>query len=703
MLKKVEQWLDQQKNNHLLRLACLFAEELSDPTLKENLVEKGLAIASELKQLRCDNETLAAALIYPAFTHKKSNDVLNKIDSVIIKLLIGVCRMDTIDHISLRASEFSQQKNFIDNLRKMLLAMVDDIRIVLIKLAERLVTLRLLRYESHSLQKDTAQKVMNLYAPLANRLGIGQLKWQMEDLAFRYLDPDNYCMISKSLKKRRIEREKYISDFIQQLEKLFLDNHIKNFNVSGRAKHIYSIYRKIQRKQVDFSQIYDTSAVRILVCTLEDCYTILGIVHSLWQPISKEFDDYIAKPKDNGYRSIHTAIIGPESHNLEIQIRTYEMHEQSELGVAAHWKYKEGKKIVSDFEEKISWLRELIDWQKEISPSAKWQKVFESRVYVFTPSGDVIDLEAGATPLDFAYHIHTEVGHRCRGAKVNGKMSPLIRALKTGDCVEILTAKEGYPSRDWLTLGYLKTRQAKSKVRHWFYKKDRESQVAAGEAIWEKEYPKTNFPKQALNQIYSSFNLTSVTDLLAAIGAGDIGIQSVLNRLRAQKKTSETQTFFAPIVIPQTKISSSSLEGMGNLLTQLARCCQPIPGDPITGYITQGRGITIHRKDCFNIKHILKYYPQRVIIIQWDESLPKQQYPVDVRIIADNQPDIIRYVTNTVNNEKISILGLNSYINKVENHCYISLTIEIPNLESLDKVFKSLQKNPQIFCLKRKR
>ncbi|ACJ18043.1 RelA/SpoT family protein [Coxiella burnetii] len=714
MLEKAEEWLattEPQQDTDLLKRASVLAEKLAstyETPAHEVLIEKGLAIASLLQPLHCDSETLAAALLYPTVTQSgiSQEALTDQIGKSVAKLLMGTKRMETIDGMLIRSSGFSQQQNFVDNLRKMLLAMVDDVRIVLIKLSERLTTLRYSRHQPISEQKDIAQKIMDLYAPLANRLGVGQFKWQMEDWAFRYLNPNEYSLISKSLNMRRVEREKYIEKLIEYLEGIFHGSDIEKYNISGRAKHIYSIFRKIQRKQVDFSEIYDTSAVRILVSSLEDCYTALSIVHALWEPIAKEFDDYIAKPKDNGYRSIHTAVIGPEGHNVEIQIRTYGMHEEAELGVAAHWKYKEGKKVASDYEEKINWLREVMDWQKEVSPDVKWRQIFEDHLYVFTPNGDVIDLEAGATPLDFAYRIHTEIGHRCRGARVNGKMVPLTRTLKTGDCVEILMAKESNPSRDWLTLGYLKTRQAQNKVRHWFHKKDREKQAAVGESIWEKTYPKAGLLKNDLNQIYSAFNFSSITDLLAAIGSGDIGIQTILNRLRALKIGDEK----TPLESPVREVASASpkagafisIEGIGNLLTQLARCCQPIPGDPIIGYITKGRGITIHHQACVNIQQAIKYRPQRVTAVQWGDSFP-QQYPVDIDIVAHDRAGVIRDISNCIADEKVAILGLNSRVDKLENRYYIHLTIEIKNLEALEKIIKRLQQLPDILFLKRRR
>lgn len=714
-------WLQNLQNTdvELLTQACFTAHTLADEyeiAKQESFIESGLAIATQLQSLNSDNQTVAAAIIFPAYQHTSlTKDALSTlIDEPILKLLIGTKRMEIIDAMSKKDSAFTIQRNLIDNLRKMLLAMVDDIRIVLIKLAERLITLKSLRQQTSAQQQLVATQIMDIYAPLANRLGIGQFKWQMEDWAFRYLDPENYSAISKSLNMRRVDREKYIHQIIEQIKNLFADAHIQNLTIAGRPKHIYSIYRKIQRKHIDINQVYDTSAVRILVPTIEDCYTALSIIHSTWHHIPAEFDDYIARPKPNGYRSIHTAVIGPDNHPVEIQIRTNDMHNESELGIAAHWKYKEGKKAASSYEEKIVWLRNVMGWQKELSQETSrdslYQKIFEDRVYVFTPKGDVIDLRAGATPLDMAYHIHTDVGHRCRGAKVNNVMVPLTHRLKTGDHVDILTIKSGHPSRDWInpTLGYLKTDHAKAKVRHWFHQQGYQKNIVAGTTLWEKTYHKAGLPKNVLEKIYTQFNLKSVNDLLAAIGAGDIGIQTILNRLRALTPAqSELVESELPIQRQSTLIHRDSgaylgIEGIGNLLTQLARCCQPIPGDPIIGYITKGRGITIHHQNCFNIKQAEKFRTHRIIAVNWGKELP-QKYPVDLVIEADDRSGLLRDVSNVIADEHIPILALTGSADKLHNRAYINLTIEISSLDILDKINKRLKQMPEIILIKRRR
>lgn len=655
-------WLEHvpTAEQEVLTHACEIAYALAE----ESFIERGLAIATELQALKPDPQTLATAIIYPAYRQSQlSPENLEKlIDPALLKLLIGTRRMEVIDSMSKKEKAFNEQRNLIDNLRKMLLAMVDDIRVVIIKLAERLVALKSLRKQSADEQKLLGQQVMDIYAPLANRLGIGQFKWQMEDWAFRYLDPENYHSISKSLKMRRTDREEYIHRLIEQIKNLFANTKMENIHIAGRPKHIFSIYRKLQRKHIDINQIYDTSAVRILVPSIEDCYSALGIIHTEWQPIAAEFDDYIAKPKTNGYRSIHTAVIGPDNHPVEIQIRTSDMHKESELGVAAHWKYKEGKKIAASYEEKILWLRDVMGWQKELTQETKssanlYQKIFEDRVYVFTPKGDVLDLRAGATSLDMAYLIHTEIGHRCRGAKVNGVMVTLTYALKTGDRVEILTTKSGHPSRDWMNphLGYLKTEHALAKVRHWFHQQNSHENIPTPE---EKVTPKS---------VPTKFELPKSTHATRHNAGAYIGI-----------------------------------EGIGNLLTQLARCCRPIPGDPIIGYITQGRGISIHHQNCFNIKQALKSRSHRIIAVNWGKALPKK-YPVDLVIETDDRPALLRDISNIIADEQIPILALNCHVDKLHNRAFINLTIEISGLDSLNKITRRLKQLPEISVIKRRR
>ncbi|MFV1974112.1 MAG: bifunctional (p)ppGpp synthetase/guanosine-3',5'-bis(diphosphate) 3'-pyrophosphohydrolase, partial [Thiohalobacterales bacterium] len=487
-----------------------------------------------------------------------------------------------------------------ESLRKLLLAMAADVRVVLIKLADRLHNLRTLRHLDPERQRRIAAETLDIYAPLANRLGIWQIKWELEDLALRYLEPAAYQELAGQLDEKRVGREAYIGEVIELLN-AELDTAGIQAKVSGRPKHIYSIYRKMQHKQVDFAQIFDMRAVRVIVNEEKDCYAALGIVHGLWRHIPKEFDDYIANPKENRYRSLHTAVIGPESRTLEVQIRTEEMHRHAEFGVAAHWRYKEGGSSESDYEEKIAWLRQLLEWHDEERSASDFvdrfrSEAFQDRVYVLTPQGRIIDLPRGATPLDFAYAVHSEVGHRCRGAKVNGRIVPLTYPLNNGEQVEVLTTKQGAPSRDWLNahLGYLHTSRAKSRVRAWFKQQDFEHNVAAGRSILDRELHRLGITGLAVDKLSDRFKHRQVDDFLAAIGRGDINtgqLASAINELvPGQDKVPRSRGRSArkkPARIP----GGVSISGVGNLMTTMGRCCHPVPHDPIVGYITRGRGV----------------------------------------------------------------------------------------------------------------
>jgi GTP pyrophosphokinase len=511
---------------------------------------------------------------------------------------------------------------------------------------------------------------------------------------------------------RRKDRENHIHNIVQEL-KLLLDHAgIKHAKITGRAKHIYSIYRKIQHKHVNFEKIYDASAVRILVPTLEDCYTTLSVVHNTWTHIPEEFDDYIAKPKANGYQSIHTAVSNDHDLVFEIQIRTFAMHESSELGIASHWKYKEKDSATPEkqYEQKINWLRELMDWQRELTqedPQHKdlYSKIFKDQIYVFTPDNDVLDLAAGATPLDFAYHVHTQVGHRCKGAKVNGHIVPLSHALQTGDRVEIITGKEPHPSRDWLSQnsGYLKTHHARVKVRHWFRQLNHEQHVAHGEELWEKAHRRYHFSKDALKKAAKLFGFETNERFLSEVGSGHLGIQTVVHRLLGSPEPSSAHEPVVPTTTqaPPHHISEMNIEGVDGLLMQLARCCQPIPGDEIIGYITKGRGITIHHKNCRNIQQALQYRSQRTIHVNWSGASLKK-FSVDLFIEAEDRPGLIRDISNIIANEHIPILRLNTQVNTLENRCFIQTSLQVSSLTTLADIIRKIELTPSIQSVMRK-
>jgi GTP pyrophosphokinase len=602
----------------------------------------------------------------------------------------------------------------------MLLAMVEDIRVVLIKLAESVYLLRMARFLTADAQVSLARQMLHLYAPLANRLGLSQLKWELEDRAFRYLNPSAYKEISHSLNQSLIEREQYIARMTKQLQDWLVAAHIKKTEIAGRAKHIYSIYRKMTRKHVGYDQIYDVNALRVLVPTIEDCYTVLSIVHTQWEPIKKEFDDYIATPKPNGYRSIHTAVFADEGRLLEIQIRTLDMHHESELGGAAHWRYKEGAQQGTSYDAKIAWLRQILEWQKELTTETgestkQHSSLFEDRAYVFTPDGKIIDLPQGATPLDFAYHIHSEVGHRCRGAKVNGHIVPLTSALHTGDRVEILTTKHPAPSRDWLNphLGYLKTSRARAKVHHWLKLQDFDKNAAEGRSILDKELARLGIDKPDYDKLASYLNFKKQEDIFAALGAGDIRLSQVLNGIQAILVPAKRTVDHSVLPIKTIKKSASAstghseiyIQGVGNLVTQLAKCCKPLPGEPITGYITQGRGVMIHRKDCRSILQATQKNPERLIETTWgakgEHSL--SSYAVDIFVTAYDRPGLLKDITTILSNAKLNLTALNTQSDSPTHTANTNFTIEVNGLDILSRVLNNIKQLPNVIDVGRKK
>lgn len=667
----------------------------------------GLSMADILADLNVDTETLIASIIFENvhYAELSLEDVEEQLGLSIAKMVKGIEKMNPIHHMQINL----QNKHHLDNIRKMLLAMVDDPRVVLIKLAERLCILRTCNHVSEAMQKQLATEVMEIYAPLANRLGIGAIKWEMEDLAFRYLHVQEYKEIAKGLKAKRLDRDRYVNEIVNELNQQIKALGIEHFAVYGRSKHIHSIHRKMARKNVALDEIYDATAVRVLVEEQEHCYTILSLVHQLWQQIPAEFDDYISNPKSNGYQSLHTAVKGPEDRIFEVQIRTFRMHDLAEMGVAAHWKYKESSTVHKEsHERKIAWLRDVLAWHKEMAVSkgvseAIETEFLEDRVYVFTPDGDVLDLPQGVTPLDFAYHVHSKVGHRCRGAKVNGSIVPLTYALQTGDKVEILTGKEERPSRDWINphLNYLKTSRAKAKVLHWFKMQDYEQHKEQGHVVLDKELKVLGIKSERLNEILPSFPFKKQEDLFAAVGRGDVKISQILHKLSPPAETHlPEQLIVKHQPLPESRGSDLRIEGVGNLLTSMARCCQPVPQEDVVGYITIGRGVSIHRKDCPNILHATEKQRQRFLQVSWG-STPKEHYLVDVLVKAFDRPGLLRDVTSLLATEKAHVYALQSRTDQFENTTYIDLTIEIDGLNNLSRLLSRLEQIPNILEARR--
>jgi GTP pyrophosphokinase len=678
----------------------------------EPYVTHALAVAGILSELRLDHETVAAAILHDIVedTDVTLEDVQQRFGSTIAQLVDGVTKMDLIKSLRAANDPSPREHAHAENLRKMLLAMAEDVRVVLIKLADRLHNMRTLGSLPEYKQKRIARETMDIFAPLANRLGIWQIKWELEDLAFRYLQPDTYKQIAGSLAERRIDRERYIETFVSKLQGE-LDKAGIRAEVKGRAKHIYGIWKKMYRKNQDFHQIYDVRAVRILVDDVRDCYAALGIVHSLWQYLPGEFDDYIATPKENNYRSIHTAVIGPEGKTVEVQIRTHEMHQESEFGVAAHWRYKEGAKTDTGFDSKIAWLRQLLEWKDEVAEASEFvdqfkSEVFSDRVYVFTPQGNVIDLPNGATPLDFAYQIHTEVGNRCRGAKVNGHIVPLTYKLQTGEQVEILTVKKGGPSRDWLNphLGYLHTSKARSQVQRWFRLQNYDRNVADGRVMLEREFKRMGLGDTSFEKLAQKLKLKSVDDMFAAIGRGEIKPSRAVRAAGDLTEPVGREQDTAPVVrapsSPKT-VSGIRVQGVGNLLTRFAGCCKPVPGDPIIGFITRGQGITIHRQDCHNTLNAISEHPERLVEVDWGGGIAGT-YRVDIEIIAFDRQGLLRDITTLLANEEINVIAVNTESRKETNTAYMVLTAEFPDIDTLSRVLARINQLPNVTEVRRK-
>ena len=728
----LEAWLDHVTrvdpalDRKALQEACEFARDLEQQanTTQHHWSEggstfrAGLDIAEILADLKLDQDSLVAAIIYRGVREGKITlaAVHQRFGPVVAKLIEGVLRMAAISaSINPRESVVVGSQTQVENLRKMLVAMVDDVRVALIKLAERTCAIRAVKEADEEKRQRVAREVFDIYAPLAHRLGIGHIKWELEDLSFRYLEPDQYKQIAKLLHERRLDREQYINDAMAHLRQELEATGIKA-DISGRAKHIYSIWRKMQRKDLQFSQIYDVRAVRVLVPEVRDCYTTLGIVHTLWRHIPKEFDDYIANPKENGYRSLHTAVLGPEGKVLEVQIRTHSMHEEAELGVCAHWRYKgtDVKSGSNHYEEKISWLRQVIEWHEELGDIGGLAEqlrvdIEPDRVYVFTPDGHAIDLPKGATPLDFAYRVHTEIGHNCRGAKINGRIVPLTYSLQTGEQVEIITSKQGSPSRDWLNpnLGYVTTSRARAKIVHWFKLQDRDQNVAAGKQLLERELARMALVGADFDKLAEKANLKSAEDLFAALGAGDVRLAHAVNL--AQQLVEPERGNEQLELIPRKaqgfkpgKRGDIQIQGVGNLLTQMAGCCQPLPGDPIVGYITLGRGVTIHRQDCPTALQQSAREPERMIQVSWG-PVPVQTYPVEIVIKAYDRSGLLRDVTQVLLNEKLNVLAVNTRSNKEDNTASMSITVEIPGLDALGRLLARIGQLPNIIEARRHR
>jgi GTP pyrophosphokinase len=657
----------------------------------EPLLDHVLAAVHTVSDLRLDPGAIAAAWLFPA--HALSPDaaaaIRERFGAAVADLAEGVVRMGQIGALSARGKSGSKQQGTqLESLRKMLLAMVQDVRIVLIGLADHLQTLReSVGVPDSSRQRATAELTRDIFAPLANRLGVWHLKWELEDLAFRLLEPDTYKTVARLLDEKRLDRERYIAGVVAVLQEE-LERAGVRADVSGRPKHLYSIYRKMQRKGIDFEALHDVRAVRVLVGDVKDCYAVLGTVHNLWSPIPKEFDDYIAKPKSNDYRSLHTAVIGPEGKAVEVQIRTFEMHQHSEFGVAAHWRYKEGARHDRTYDEKIAWLRQILEWKEEMSDTSELAEQFKTQlfadtVYVLTPQGRVVDLPKGSTPIDFAYHVHTDLGHRCRGAKVDGAMVPLGTPLQNGQQVEIMPAKQGGPSRDWLNpaLGFIKSHAARSKVRQWFNRQNLEADMAQGRAILEKELQRHGLTALNLDKLAAEMGYARLNDLLSEIGRGEIGPKQLHEALKPAP-VEEPQDIVQPLARKSRAGGKSSVlvVGIDKLLTSPAKCCKPAPPDPIVGFVTRGRGVSVHRASCTNVRRL---DPERCVTAEWGDSTGAT-FPAEISVEALDRTGLLRDISDVLTRERVNVTATSTQT--TAHVAYMRFTLEIENVEQLQRV-----------------
>jgi GTP pyrophosphokinase len=681
-------------DENLLRRAYETAVTAHEGQLRssgEPYVTHPVEVAYYLATLQMDAETLAAALLHdvPEDTDYTLPEIEKRFGREVARLVDGVTKLSKFG--SARTMEEQQA----ENIRKMFMAMAEDVRVVIIKLADRLHNMRTLLFLPADKQQRIARQTMEIYAPLAHRLGMWQIKWELEDLAFKYLEPDKFRQLVEMLTDRRRARETFVNKSIGILHKELVKVGITS-EISGRPKHLYSIARKMERKGSDFTEIYDLHAIRVLVAEVKDCYAALGVVHSLWRPVPGQFDDYIAMPKANMYQSLHTAVIGPEAKPLEVQIRTYQMHEVSEAGIAAHWRYKEGSRGDRRYDEKLAWVRQLIDWQREVSDATEFVEgikldVFQDQVFVFTPKGDVKDLPAGATTLDFAYRIHTDVGHRTIGTKVNNRLVPLDYKLRNGDIVEIVTTKAAHgPSRDWMNI--VRTSHAKEKIRAWFKRQQRDENITQGKDLLDRELRRLAHETLAsvdavkLAEIAAQYRFREMDDFYAAIGYGAVSSASVVSKLEIHDDAAITLPEEAPPAAPST--TGVKVKGVGDLLVRFAKCCSPIPGDDITGYVTRGKGVTVHRASCPSV--LSERDIERLIDVEW-ELAGQQTYPITVRISALDRPGLLSDITNVVAEYKVNIVAA-SVATHADGTAVITATFKVESLQQLSRVLAKIER-----------
>ncbi|MGD0005102.1 MAG: bifunctional (p)ppGpp synthetase/guanosine-3',5'-bis(diphosphate) 3'-pyrophosphohydrolase [Anaerolineaceae bacterium] len=713
-------------DRELIMRAYQFAEQAHSGQRRasgEPYITHCVAVAAILAEMRVPPAVVIAGLLHDIVedTNRTQVDIRREFGDEVAHLVDGVTKLTNLPRVERGDQHLEEQDEPDDNgddplisiesdprgrkkdlrnetLRKTFMAMGDDIRVVLIKLADRLHNMRTLGFMPENKRKRIAQETVDIFAPLASRLGIWRIKWELEDLSFRYINPEKYKEIAENLAERREDREHQIDQILARLRALLDQSNIQ-VEISGRPKHIYSIYRKMVEKGRPFDMVRDLRGVRLIVQDIPSCYAALGVIHTHWRPIPHEFDDYIASPKDNFYQSLHTAVLYDDGKPLEVQIRTSEMNQRAEYGIAAHWRYKERGKRDDDYEQRINWLRKLMEWRQEVEDAQEFvdgmkTDVFQDRVYVFTPRGDIIDLPTGSTPIDFAYHVHTEIGNRCRGAKVNGKLVTLDYSLKTGDQVEILTAKQGGPSRDWLnpTLGLVRTQRARSKIRQWFKIQDREQNLIQGKSILDKELRRLGVVGVDLEDLAQYFEFKNVEELYVGLGCGDLTLGRIINKLSEVEEDKDLLRELHPTIETKKDITGVTVLGLKGILTNFARCCNPAPGDEIVGYITRGRGATIHRLDCPNVARMRDRDKERIVKVSWGEA--QKTYPISVQVKAYDRQGLMGDVYNVLNNENVNMLDVD--VKVTHNLASIKMIIEVGDVAQLSRILTRIENLPNV-------
>ncbi len=722
LIKKVKEY-NRKSDSNLIRKAYEYAKNSHKEQKRmsgEEYIVHPLEVAYILAELKLDDNSIASALLHDVVEDTKitHEDIVNEFGQEIAEMVEGVTKLGKIQYSSVEEQQ-------VENYRKMFLAMGKDIRVILIKLADRLHNMRTLKYLKRDRQIANAKETMDLYAPLANRLGIYSLKWELEDLAFRYLYPEEYRELVEGIEKKREERLEFIEKIMDEI-KVALKKEKIEAEIKGRAKHLYSIYRKMKRDNITLDQVYDLFALRIIVNSVKDCYAALGVVHDLYTPMPGRFKDYISVPKPNMYQSIHTTLLGPNGTPFEVQVRTWDMHQVAEFGIAAHWAYKEannktGKKsnvIVSD--DKLAWLRETLEWQQDMQDPTEFLKtlkteLFEDEVYVFTPKGEIKTLPRDATPIDFAYAIHAEVGHRMIGCKINSKMMPIVTKLKSGDIVEIITSDTAKgPSRDWLK--FVKSSSAKTKISQWFKKAEREENIIRGKETIDKEIKRIGmshsdlFKTEWINNVLERYHFANTDDMFASIGFGAISPGKIIARLLEEYKKEHEEVIIEEKLKELTSKKSAVkkapksgviVKGIDNCLVKFSRCCNPVPGDEIIGYITKGRGVSIHRTDCVNIQSLLQD-ENRIIDVAWYNEEAPGTYNVDIEILSNDRKGLLSDIVKEITSQKINIMGVNTKTSK-ERIATIEVTLEVENIEQMSKVIKAIRKIDSVYEVKRKK